>query len=266
MRTTDEKKGQAQWKKMEQLLLTKGTAKEAPICNYCKKPNHIEKFCRIKKVDKKRERKSSEDEKSDDESDRKALLLSLCEVNEKASTTWIIDSGRKRHICNDNNKFTSFTRLEKEIEFELPNGTITCAKSEGTCIIQTLDERGNPMNLTISKVLYVPEIEYNLLSVRELTTNGYNVHFQLNNCKIKFKKRTFAIGFIKNNLYQIQEKSQTGENQSNSTCSRKTSGIEFEGKESDESDEESYYDASDEINSSDSEFEYLTMTSSEILL
>lgn len=48
--------------KMERLLLTKGTAREAPICNYCQKPNHIEKFCRIKKADKKRERKSIEDE------------------------------------------------------------------------------------------------------------------------------------------------------------------------------------------------------------
>lgn len=111
--------------KMERLLLTKGTAREAPICNYCQKPNHIEKFCRIKKADQKRERKSSEDEQSDDERGQRALLLSLCEVNEKAPTTWIIDSGRKRHVCNDNNKFTSITRLEREIEFELPNGTIT---------------------------------------------------------------------------------------------------------------------------------------------
>lgn len=247
MQTTDEKKGRAQ------LKIWNSYYSQGEL------PKKLQFVTTVK----------SKDEQSDDEKGQKVLLLSLCEINEKASNTWIIDSGRTRHVCNDNNKFTSITRLEREIEFELPNGTITYAKSEGTCIIETLDERGNPMNLIISKVLYVSEIKYNLLSVGELTTNGYNVHFQLNNCKIKFKKRTMAIGFIKNNLFQIQQKSQTGENQANSTCSRKTSGIEFEGKESDESDEsdeESYYDASDEINSSDSEFEYGTMTSSEILL
>ena len=60
------------------------------------------------------------------------------------------------------------------------NGAYISVKGKGTIVIESY--RGTKL---ISDVLFVPEIDQNLLSVRQLTRKGFKVIFENEQCLIK---------------------------------------------------------------------------------
>lgn len=62
-----------------------------------------------------------------------------------------------------------------EINLRLPNGRIVKASEEGTCEINTLDKEGKNVKLTVTQVLFSPEILNNLLSITKLIRKRYKV-------------------------------------------------------------------------------------------
>lgn len=57
----------------------------------------------------------------------------------------------------------------------------------------------------MNEVLFVPEIEINILSVLKLTKHGMNFIFKNEKCEINFKKQSVAIAEIKENLFTLIE-------------------------------------------------------------
>ena len=92
------------------------------------------------------------------------LCLSAFDTN-----IWIRDSGATDHMCNDFNRFTNHSLIEKENhEVIIPNGTKIKIKCKGIVVLQN--------GITLHNVLFVPRFKYNLISISKMSIDL--------NCKI----------------------------------------------------------------------------------
>jgi len=83
---------------------------------------------------------------------------------EKASSTWIIDSGASHHMCNGSqNRFRTYSRLSQPIDIRLGDNTVVQATHKGLVQVQ---------NHWIN-ALHLPTFRYSLLSVGDLDIHGY---------------------------------------------------------------------------------------------
>ena len=100
-------------------------------------------------------------------------LLSATTSNEVGS--WIVDSGATCHLCNDRSIFTVFNSLENPQEVVLGDGHTLDAV--GVDVVLNLVVDGKIKKRRLRDVLYVPKLEYNLLSVSKATESGKKVKF-----------------------------------------------------------------------------------------
>lgn len=188
-------------------------------CYFCKRDNHkmadcvrlkqykeFEEFNQNKKKAEKQEKVNSVNAEADID-----FIFMVGEEDEKKD--WILDSGATVHICRDRKKFNSIKDVEQEKQIRLPNGKLITVKQSGTCIIKTIDDKGNEKKIAITDVLYIPEIEENIISIPRLTKKGFTVSFtSKGTCHIKFDKKTVATAKIQAKLYRlITEDSQNPE-------------------------------------------------------
>lgn len=148
-------------------------------CNFCGKVGHSEKYCRFKKnqggQNTNQQANVTEEEKQSDEH-----LFMACQVPEGTGpSTWLIDSGCTSHMTKHLSIFTHLDKTDQP-KVKLGNGEVVQAKGRGT--IQVLTKKGTK---TVSNVLYIPELDQNLLSVAQMMKNGYTVTFQNKICIIK---------------------------------------------------------------------------------
>ena len=101
-------------------------------------------------------------------------LLSATTSNEVGS--WIVDSGTTCHLCNDRSIFTVFNSLENPQEIVLGDGHTLDAVGVGDVVLNLVVD-GKIKKRRLRDVLYVPKLEYNLLSVSKATETGKKVKF-----------------------------------------------------------------------------------------
>ncbi|GBM10056.1 Retrovirus-related Pol polyprotein from transposon TNT 1-94 [Araneus ventricosus] len=100
---------------------------------------------------------------------------SLCE------NIWILDSGASCHMAKDRVWFEKIFPERKDIYLAGKDSKIIC-KGFGTVKAKTVSTKyGNPLNVTIENVSYVPQLRCNLLSVLCLMDKGYKIKSD-NNC------------------------------------------------------------------------------------
>jgi len=94
----------------------------------------------------------------------------------------MVDSGCTNHMTNDQKLFKE---LDKTIisKVKIGNGDFISVKGKGTIAIESLKGLKH-----ISDVLYVSDIDQNLLSVAQLVEKGFKVIFEDNWCLIKDAK------------------------------------------------------------------------------
>ena len=142
------------------------------------------------------------------EEERKEILFFAS--NSDASTKineWYVDSGCSNHMTGDEKTFLSINdRITTK--GNIGNGALVDAKCKGTI---SINMKG--CSKQIHDVLYVSDLEKNLLSVGQLMENGYSLVFRDNYCKIydkvelnqvivevKMIKRNFPLQFHYNAL------------------------------------------------------------------
>ena len=117
--------------------------------------------------------------------DRKGKLS----TNDQAM--WIIDSGCSKHMTGQKNAFSKLeSRNQGHVSFGHGKGRI-----EGIGSIQTGSD------VSISNVLYVPVLKFNLLSVSQLCDHGFIVQFGSENCKVLKDDSVILEGVRKDNIY-----------------------------------------------------------------
>ena len=73
--------------------------------------------------------------------------------------------GRTCHMCNDESMFTEMKKLGSSEKVTLGDGRPLEVAGEGTIDMEMLLTDGNSRGCALQKVLYVPELAYNLVSV-----------------------------------------------------------------------------------------------------
>lgn len=115
------------------------------------------------------------------------------------SNLWLVDSGCTNHMTKDH-QFFSFLDTSIHTKVKLGNGDLVYAKGKGTVVLHT--DQGKKV---ISDVLYVPQLDQNLLSVAQLIKKGYSVLFQNNFCQILDLNGLLVLSIpMINNSFSIQ--------------------------------------------------------------
>ncbi|KAK3911651.1 Retrovirus-related Pol polyprotein from transposon TNT 1-94 [Frankliniella fusca] len=115
-----------------------------------------------------------------------------------------VDSGATRHMFNDRRFFNELEEINLDIL--VANDARVPCKGKGSVTINCTD---GPVIIT--DVLYVPGLSANLVSVSVLTSKGFGVMFDDKICKIFKNDQIWLTAKRQDNLYVVNEPSQTVE-------------------------------------------------------
>lgn len=142
-------------------------------CTKCNQMGHEAIICRNKNQQHDEEAKAADQEEEDH------LFVATCFSSFESSEDWLIDSGCTNHMTHNKDLFRELSNASSS-KVRVGNGKYIAVRGKGTIAISTYS--GTKF---ISDVLYVPEIDQNLLSVGQLIEKGYIVLFENKTCLIK---------------------------------------------------------------------------------
>ena len=192
-------------------------------CFYCGEPGHIKRFCDewLKSIEsEKKENKNSirspavanfsclkkksnmGDSESSDDDECIALVSDVLKNNRNK---WVVDSAASRHMCNERKQFIGrLKRLSQVKEITVGDGSIVQANFEGTVKLR-IKAINQVRKFKLRKVLFVPELKYNLLSVSQASESGKSVQFDKNGAQIKdiTSQETVGTATKRDQLYYV---------------------------------------------------------------
>jgi len=171
-------------------------------CYYCHKFGHISHDYPELKAKKQRQDKVAAiaaDDGSD--SDDAICLVGSADDNDDISKSWFVDSAASAHMCwmracFDDNKTTakrSVTMSDK--------GSVATA-GVGTVVVNVI-VHGKTRKIKLEKVLHVPTMGFNLMSVGMLAERGAEMSFKRGMSIIKMNEKIAACGTRKNGPYHL---------------------------------------------------------------
>lgn len=174
--------------------------KESFLCYFCKESGHLRRNCDKFKAWKEKNENSlkSRNESKKSSEDNFAFTVSKMEKN------WYIDSGASAHICCERKSFVNFDPNYKA-KIVMANGENIETKGKGKVVLNLLNEKDETVTATLHDVLYIPEVEGNLLSIKSVVNRGFTVKFDSNKCELKTKdEKQIAVGYLYKNLYKLK--------------------------------------------------------------
>ena len=147
-----------------------------------------------------------------DQSLHTAFLVGTICLLSHIDNDWIIDSGATDHFCSNLQMFHTYKNIENQHTFiTIPNGKKIQVTHIGNISLTK--------NLQLKDVLYVPDFQFNLISVHKLCQNL--------NCKITFNNQNcfllgptlpkkIVLGKLKSGLYYAKEDLSSDSQQSTS--------------------------------------------------
>ena len=163
-------------------------------CKFCKKRNHDEDNCFF--------RKNKFQQKSTNENKFCFYTQETNDNQENPKISWIVDSGSSSHMVNNKKCLKSISVVTSEI---------SVAKKSESMHAEAIG-RIETENGTLNKVLYVPELSKNLLSVNAITSHGGEVNFTKDTVQVKVNNNTVLMGNkTETGLYEIQLKTSSHE-------------------------------------------------------
>ena len=170
--------------KHDSVLLTKTSSKHPIVrCSYCKKRNHTIEKCYKRIAEEKLNNQGHANIASTNE-----LFFSAITTTPSLDNTWVIDSGATNHMCRQKDWFINLKDDGKNDIIHIGDGKVLTSTGKGDIPI-TLS---NGKSAKITSVLYVPNLSTNLLSIKRLTTAGYNISFINGICNISFENDIVA--------------------------------------------------------------------------
>ena len=142
-------------------------------CYYCDAQGHIKKNCALYKRHLSEIKKSDEDESA--KMARYAEWYSNC-FNQSISGDWFIDSGASCHMSNDKNVFLKIDDSKKG-KVVVANGGKINIHGKGDVLIGLKKDKRESFQVKLNDVMFVPDLENNLVSVKKLTEKGFSVIF-----------------------------------------------------------------------------------------
>ena len=107
-------------------------------------------------------------------------------------------------MCNDQSMFTELKQLDKNQEVTLGDGSTLNVTEEGTVDMNMVLKEGVTRECTLKKVLYVPKLGYNLVSVPSAVDAKKTVHFNDASCEFwNESDEIMAHGVREGSLYYL---------------------------------------------------------------
>ncbi|KAL5846693.1 hypothetical protein ACOSQ3_010217 [Xanthoceras sorbifolium] len=91
----------------------------------------------------------------------KGTYSTALNMKKEVSGTWIVDSGTTDHMTGDARVFSTFEPCQGNYNVKIADGSLSKVTGYGSVIISK--------TLTLQSVLYVPNLDCNLLSISKLT-------------------------------------------------------------------------------------------------
>ena len=103
-----------------------------------------------------------------------------------------------------NSCFLIFVNLSTSVKVEVGDGRPLTAVGEGTVSLKVNLPNNKVENRTLEKVLYVPDLAHNLISISQVTLGGKITKFYGHSCKIFSKEnKLLAVGKRLGKLYTL---------------------------------------------------------------
>jgi hypothetical protein len=180
-------------------------------CSHCKRTGHTNATCRklhpeLALAHWKGGRKARTeggtalDDIEKEEGRAEALMARNPKDGDRAA--WILDSGATQHMCCDMGAFQKFVPSPSAVY--LGDGQLLQAHGRGTVRLLLALPDGTENPVIAENVLFVPALNTNLLSVKQLVRRGYNVGFQDSQAQVRRKDSSvLALGYLRDSLYEL---------------------------------------------------------------
>lgn len=181
-------------------------------CYNCGRAGHKRSECRVKKQHFNKNRfnfqtkaQHSEQVSSTDEIAFHTEVASLNSCSE-GSIKFYLDSGASEHMVNRKEYFTELRKLEKPIKIAVAkqNEVLYAYHSGSINVLSNIDN--NFKQVTINDVLLVPDLLYNLFSIRKVEEKAMKVIFQNGMVQICKDNKIVASGSKNEKMYEIKFK------------------------------------------------------------
>lgn len=189
-------------------------------CYFCNQPGHFRRQCRkflaAKKSDKPSESKQATSDQHAKQaqaesapvqvSDDTVVYGAVCFVAGGAiAGAWTVDSGCTCHMTNDRSFFNEFKK-DVIVDVTLADGTKTRSAGCGSGVFFGINGEGKRVAITLDNVLYVPNLEGGLISVRKLALKEFMVTFTASGCEIRTAGGSVvAVGETVGSQYKLKE-------------------------------------------------------------
>ena len=169
-------------------------------CHCCQERGHYARDCPKKKVKDGSAKGSAKCAVDDGEViDEEALLTSADSLKDNG---WIIDSGASQHMTFERHHLSDYIEFKQPTTVYLGDNRTIKAYGKGTYRL-VADLGGQTQRLVLHEVLYLPELERNLLSVHAMAKMGASVAFGNKQCKVTRNEKLLAVGEMRGKLYML---------------------------------------------------------------
>lgn len=178
-------------------------------CFFCHQSGHFRRNCRKFQEAKKKNTSSAQQARQTDtkrfpENAQVNVCNTVCFMaGVIIPGAWTVDSGCTCHMTNDREFFTEFQN-DIFTDVTLADGKKTKSTGCGNGVIFGMNDKGKRIAIKMENVLYVPDLEGGLISVRKLAMKGFNVVFDEKSCKIVSNKGDVIVCEIQGNLYKLK--------------------------------------------------------------
>lgn len=180
-------------------------------CHYCKEPGHIIRDCAKLKARKAREGKEAQDQKKSGDSPDKGetrakktspreseLHYELMAIRDQdmdlSETDWVTDSGASAHMTSNRHWLVDYVPYQEPVGIIIGDGNTIEGIGCGKIITP---------NCTITDVMYVPKMTFNLFSVGRVTDKGFSVVYERDDILIIKDDKVLMRGRRRDGIYAV---------------------------------------------------------------
>ena len=164
-------------------------------CWVCGKPGHKAQDCRYRKDQNVGRTNQANINEVDDN-----LVAIVTEINMVSNVRgWWIDTGATRHICGDKNLFSEFKQIIDGEQLYMGNSSASKVEGKGNVMLKFTSGK----TITLTDVLYVPEIRKNLVSGPMLSKKGFKLVFESDRFILTKAGMYVGKGYLADGLFKL---------------------------------------------------------------
>ena len=157
-------------------------------CFNCGKQGHKSSDCRLPKRNKPKEANVFDDITKDVSNINLIAVISKVNLVGSNPKEWWIDTSATYHVCLDKKMFFTFELIKIGEKLYMGNSATSEVKDQGNVVLKMTSGK----ELTLTNVLYVPEIRKNFMSGSLLNSHGFRLVFESN--KFVLSKSIMYVG------------------------------------------------------------------------